>query len=51
MWLSDSLPFDIPTARVAIYGYESTLENSISFQNLRDLGNRFAKAVQSLKVG
>ncbi|KAK3363183.1 hypothetical protein B0T25DRAFT_32411, partial [Lasiosphaeria hispida] len=37
MWLSESLPRDMPTARVMIYGYESGLQNSISFAGLDDL--------------
>ncbi len=37
MWLSDSLPRDIPTARVMVYGYESGLQDSTSFAGLDDL--------------
>ncbi|KAH8889477.1 hypothetical protein GQ53DRAFT_783034 [Thozetella sp. PMI_491] len=36
MWLSDSLPEYIPTARVMIYGYQSRLQNSNSFASLDD---------------
>ncbi|KAH8882196.1 hypothetical protein GQ53DRAFT_666276 [Thozetella sp. PMI_491] len=49
MWLSDSLPEHIPTARVAIYGYESGLPNSTSFQNLTDLGTSFKTSVEELE--
>ncbi|KAL7814025.1 ankyrin repeat-containing domain protein [Trichoderma gracile] len=44
MWLRDSLPHGMVDengkhiARVMIYGYESSLPNSDSFQNLEDLG-------------
>ncbi|KAK1458001.1 hypothetical protein CMEL01_15348 [Colletotrichum melonis] len=38
MWLRDALPLDIPNARVLIYGYDSRLVRSSSFQNLSDLG-------------
>lgn len=37
MWLSDSLPKDIPTARVMIYGYDSGLQDSTCFAGLDDL--------------
>ena len=37
MWLSDSLPQDMRTARVMIYGYESGLQDSTSFAGLDDL--------------
>src|SRR3569833_2843176 len=37
MWLSDSLPRDMPSARVMIYGYESGLQDSASFAGLDDL--------------
>ncbi|KAI4862015.1 hypothetical protein F4820DRAFT_39340 [Hypoxylon rubiginosum] len=45
MWLRDALPHHItsedgdkPIARVMIYGYDSALHGSTSFQNLDDLG-------------
>lgn len=50
MWLSDSLPYDISPARIAIYGYSSGLENSTSVQTLDDLGNSLQKSIQTLKV-
>lgn len=37
MWLADSLPQDIHTARIMIYGYESGLQSSNSFVQLDDL--------------
>jgi hypothetical protein len=49
MWLSDSLPKDLPTARIITYGYESGLANSTGFQNLDDLGNALQKALQTLQ--
>ena len=47
MWLRDALPEYLPNARVMIYGYDSKLAGSHSFQNLGDLGSRFRA---SLKV-
>jgi hypothetical protein len=37
MWLSESLPRDMSTARVMIYGYDSELQDSTSFAGLNDL--------------
>jgi hypothetical protein len=45
MWLSDSLPRDMPTARVMIYGYESRLQDSTSFANLDDLASSLQIAI------
>ncbi|GFF32144.1 isoform Er14 of ankyrin-1 [Aspergillus udagawae] len=38
MWLRDALPLDFPNARILIYGYDTRLIRSSSFQNLTDLG-------------
>jgi hypothetical protein len=45
MWLSNSLPRDMPTARVMIYGYESGLQGSNSFAYLGDLASSLQIAV------
>jgi hypothetical protein len=45
MWLSNSLPRDMPTARVMIYGYESGLQGSNSFAHLGDLASSLQIAV------
>lgn len=45
MWLSDSLPRDMPMARVMIYGYETGLQHSTSFSNLDDLASSLQTAV------
>lgn len=47
MWLRDALPECLSNARVMIYGYDSKLVGSHSFQNLGDVGSRFRA---SLKV-
>ena len=47
MWLRDALSQYLPKARVLIYGYDSKLAGSQSFQNLSDVGARFRA---SLKV-
>ncbi|XXH04158.1 Peptide chain release factor 1, mitochondrial [Hypoxylon texense] len=52
MWLRDALPHHItgdgsnnPIARVMIYGYDSSLQQSNSFQNLDDIGNSFLNSL------
>ncbi|PCD23156.1 hypothetical protein AU210_014679 [Fusarium oxysporum f. sp. radicis-cucumerinum] len=55
MWLRDSLPYDLtredtlnPMARVMVYGYESSVANSNSFQNLEDLATSFHHSLLAL---
>lgn len=50
MWPIDSLPNDITTARVILYGYESSLADNASFQNLSDLGASLRMDLQSFYV-
>ncbi|OTA02427.1 hypothetical protein A9Z42_0027950 [Trichoderma parareesei] len=56
MWLRDSLPHAMVdengknTARVMIYGYDSSLPNSDSFQNLEDLGTALHFTLRMLAV-
>lgn len=55
MWLRDALPHHItqerdqkPCARVMIYGYESSLPQSPSAQNLEDLATSFYNSILDL---
>ncbi|KAL7917378.1 hypothetical protein ACQKWADRAFT_324692 [Trichoderma austrokoningii] len=48
MWLRDALPKDIPTARIMIYGYNSTIASSTSMQNLEDLATSFRDSLLPL---
>jgi hypothetical protein len=48
MWLSESLPRDMPTARVMIYGYESGLQDSTSFAGLDDLAGSLRAELRHL---
>ena len=48
MWLSDSLPQDMHTARVMIYGYESGLQDSTSFAGLDDLASSLHLEIRRL---
>ncbi|EOD43895.1 putative ankyrin repeat protein [Neofusicoccum parvum UCRNP2] len=41
MWLLDALPRDLTGVRVLIYGYDTRLTGSKSFQNINDLGTKF----------
>lgn len=47
MWLRDALPNHLQGARVLIYGYDSKLAESRSYQNLEDVASKFR---QSLSV-
>lgn len=38
-WLVDSLPDDLPFARVILYGYESTVGGSSNFATIKDFAN------------
>lgn len=51
MWLRDALPRDISCARVMIYGYDTCLVNSESFQNISDLGMRLRKSIVDIRRG
>ncbi|KAL7910421.1 ankyrin repeat-containing domain protein [Trichoderma velutinum] len=54
MWLRDSLPYDITgesgehIARIMVYGYESSLPKSDSFQNIEDLGTTLHSDLRTL---
>ncbi|KAK3364037.1 hypothetical protein B0T25DRAFT_443738, partial [Lasiosphaeria hispida] len=48
MWLSESLPRDMSTARVVIYGYESGLPDSTSFAGLDDLAGSLRVTMRQL---
>lgn len=39
MWLCDSLPRDLPGAQIMIYGYDTQLHGSTSFQDLESLAS------------
>lgn len=41
MWLTDSLPSDIPGVRVLTYGYDSHLHKSNSFQDIEAISSSF----------
>lgn len=45
MWLRDDLPRDLPEARILLYGYDTRLQDSASFQSILDLGKNFLRAL------
>lgn len=49
MWLCDSLPGDFPGCRIIIYGYDTKLQGSQSFQNLIDIGKKFQTAIRQVR--
>lgn len=49
MWLCDDLPYDLPKARIIIYGYESTLHGSDSFQDLEAFGSQLRTSISSIQ--
>ncbi|KAF7532235.1 hypothetical protein G7054_g8144 [Neopestalotiopsis clavispora] len=49
MWLRDSLPQDFQNARVLIYGYDSHIPGSTSFQTLESLAASLRNHVDGIK--
>ncbi|KAH8896423.1 hypothetical protein GQ53DRAFT_714083, partial [Thozetella sp. PMI_491] len=47
MWIRDALPGDMPKARVFLYGYDTTLIGSTSFQSITDLGLRLIEELRA----
>ena len=48
MWLRDRLAYDFPTLRVMIYGYDTKLLKSESFQTIDDLALFFIAQLKSI---
>lgn len=52
MWLRDQLPRDVPNGRSIIYGYNTQLVASQSFQTIDDLALSFVSKIKStLRIG
>ncbi|KAI1459887.1 hypothetical protein F4805DRAFT_419043 [Annulohypoxylon moriforme] len=47
MWIRDALPLDLPQIRPILYGYETTLPESRSFQTITDLASQLINQLQS----
>lgn len=50
MWLRDALPRDLPGARIIVYGTDTKLQESDSFQNLSHLGHRLRSILHNVRV-
>jgi hypothetical protein len=48
MWLCDDLPNDLSAARIIIYGYESQLHGSQSFQDLEALATTLRTTLKNI---
>ncbi|KAF4546210.1 Protein serac1 [Lasiodiplodia theobromae] len=51
MWLRDALPMDLPGSRMYIYGYDTSMVDSLSRQTILDLGLYFAENLKALVGG
>ncbi len=49
MWLRDSLPKDVKGLRVFTYGYDTTIVNSNSFQDLEALASTFRRNILAVR--
>ncbi|OTB15867.1 hypothetical protein K445DRAFT_11496 [Daldinia sp. EC12] len=47
MWIRDELPQFLPTVRFILYGYNTQLHESTSFQRVTDLANSFVNVLQA----
>lgn len=51
MWLRDSLAFDLPSIRILVYGFDSHLNRSDSFQSLSSIADQFQDSLRAIRVG
>jgi hypothetical protein len=49
MWLRDSLPQDLQGARVLLYGYDTNLVQSQTFQDIDDIAVTFSRSIRSIR--
>ena len=49
MWLQDSLPFEARHARFLIYGYNTNITGSQSFQTITDLSGQFQDSLSAIR--
>ena len=50
MWLRDGLPHDLKGARVLVYGYNTNLLESQTFQRVDDIASAFSKSIRSIRI-
>lgn len=51
MWIRDELPAAVPGVRAIVYGYDSKLSNSNSFQTIHDIAIMFAEQIHACFPG
>ena len=49
MWLRDRLPRDVPQLRSLIYGYDTKIFKSHSFQDLDDIARSFIESLKEIR--
>ena len=49
MWLRDSLPADLPGIQILLYGYETQLHGSRSFQDLEALAAALRMDLEAIR--
>ncbi|PCD23153.1 hypothetical protein AU210_014676 [Fusarium oxysporum f. sp. radicis-cucumerinum] len=50
VWLRDFLPKDVPNIRVLLYGYDTSLQGSLSNQSMEDLGGGFLEKLIAFRA-
>ena len=50
IWLRDFLPEDIPTARVLVYGYDTTITKGNAKHSIPDLAMAFLDSVKAFRA-
>ena len=49
MWLRDSLPYDLKGARILLYGYDTSLIGSQTFQSIDDIAIDFCERIRAIR--
>ncbi|KAF9772370.1 hypothetical protein IL306_009926 [Fusarium sp. DS 682] len=50
VWLRDFLPKDVPNIWVLLYGYDTSLQGSLSNQSIEDLGGEFLEKIIAFRA-
>ncbi|KAF5675926.1 ankyrin repeat-containing protein [Fusarium denticulatum] len=50
VWLRDFLPKDVPNIRVLLYGYDTSLQGSLSKQSMEELGGGFLEKIIAFRA-
>ncbi|TGZ77414.1 hypothetical protein EX30DRAFT_297530, partial [Ascodesmis nigricans] len=49
VWLRDFLPRDIPTCRILTFGYESTVQHSVSVNRFQHYGKQLLERLREVR--